>query len=134
LAPLHRPCGDDCRGEQHQRGHDQTSSPSLLDSVVAVAAQLWSETVKVQDSLPTPRFLLVCTRWCLHQFREVTLLSPHKRSGAATVGIAALVKTGAEHARLGWLAQYRPSHVSGQAWPGPQLSPDRSRMRGVGCG
>jgi hypothetical protein len=38
-----------------------------LGSVVAIAAQLWSETVEVQDSLPTPRLLLVCTRWCLHQ-------------------------------------------------------------------
>ena len=34
----------------------------MRDSVVGVAAQLWSETVEVHDSLPTPRLLLVCTR------------------------------------------------------------------------
>ncbi len=28
LARLHRPCRDDCRAKQNQRGHDQTSSPS----------------------------------------------------------------------------------------------------------
>src|SRR5271166_4414836 len=70
-----------------------TRSPRhpVLDSVVAVAAHPWSETVEVQDSLPTPPLLLVCTRWCLHQFREVTSPSPHKRSSVATMGVAALV-------------------------------------------
>ena len=33
----------------------------MLGSVVAIAAQLWSETVEVQDSLPTPRLPVVCT-------------------------------------------------------------------------
>jgi hypothetical protein len=47
----------------------------MLGSVVAVAAQLWSETAEVPDSLRTPRLLLVCSRWCLHQFGEVMLRS-----------------------------------------------------------
>jgi hypothetical protein len=44
--------------------------------------------------------LLVCTRWCLHQSREDTSLSPHKRSSVATIGTE--LDQG-DKARTGWV-------------------------------
>lgn len=45
-------------------------APFRAAVLVVVAAHPWSKPVEVQDSLLTPRSLVVPTRWCAHQFRE----------------------------------------------------------------
>ena len=91
------------RGGRSRRRHDNIKTSSIFWSRwfrchrQGFWTHLWSETVVVTASLPTPPFLVVCTWWCLYQVtdgccrdlnRHAALIipSPDRDAGAVRCG------------------------------------------------